>query len=41
MAAGATDTGIAETLSTGDEYLFLRDPWGLCLQLIKRLKPLV
>ena len=41
LAAGATDTGIAETLATGDEYIFLRDPWGLSLQLIKRLKPLI
>ncbi len=41
LSAGATDTGIAETLPTGDEYVFVRDPWGVSVQLIKRSAPLV
>lgn len=41
LAAGASDIGIAETLPNGDEYIFLRDPWGLCLQLIRRVAPIL
>jgi hypothetical protein len=25
----------------GDEMVFLRDPWGVALQLVKRMVPLV
>lgn len=41
LAAGATDLDMATTLSTGDAYVFLRDPWGVSFQLIKRMQPLV
>lgn len=41
LAAGATDLKMAVTLPTGDAYEFLRDPWGVSVQLIKRSKPLV
>lgn len=41
LAAGATDTGITDTLPTGDSYFFMQDPWGVSIQLIKRLKPLL
>ncbi len=39
--AGASDTGISDTLPTGDAYSFVQDPWGLSIQLIKRPKPLL
>ncbi|MCA9838067.1 MAG: VOC family protein [Trueperaceae bacterium] len=41
LAAGASDTGIAETLPNGDTYVFLHDPWGLSIQLIKRVAPIL
>ena len=41
MSAGATDTGISQTLPTGDEFVFVRDPWGLAVQIIKRPGPLI
>ncbi len=41
LAAGGTSEGDPFVLPSGDTTAFLRDPWGLCIQLIKRLKPLV
>ncbi len=40
LAAGATLDGDVHVMPTGDLLLFLRDPWGLTLQLAKRKKPL-
>ena len=40
LAAGATLDGDIHALPTGDLLLFLRDPWGLTLQLAKRKIPL-
>ena len=41
LAAGATDAGEIETTPTGDRLLFLRDPWGVPLQLLTRAEPFV
>jgi glyoxylase I family protein len=35
-AAGATPEGEIQNLPNGDSMTFLRDPWGLTLQLVKR-----
>jgi len=41
LAAGATAVGEIEITSGGDEMAWLRDPWGLALQLVKRASPLL
>ncbi len=41
LAAGATRAGEVVVTPTGDEMTFLRDPWGMALQLVKRAAPLV
>lgn len=41
LAAGATGAGEVSQTPGGDELLFLRDPWGITLQLVKRAKPLL
>ena len=41
LAAGATDASKIETTPTGDQLLFLRDPWGVPLQLLKRADPFI
>jgi glyoxylase I family protein len=41
LAAGATKASEIVTTETGDVMTFVRDPWGLTVQLVKRLKPLV
>ena len=41
LKAGAT---LAEDLSTnpaGDQFVMLRDPWGIPLQLVKRVTPML
>lgn len=40
LKAGARAEGEAETTPAGDEIAFLRDPWGVTLQLVKRARPL-
>ncbi len=40
LAAGCTPEGEVGTVQGGDAACFVRDPWGLCLQLVKRIKPL-
>jgi catechol 2,3-dioxygenase-like lactoylglutathione lyase family enzyme len=35
-AAGATHVSGPEVVAGGDEVAMLRDPWGLCVQLVKR-----
>jgi glyoxylase I family protein len=39
--AGATAAGDIVTTDSGDEMTFLRDPWNLTIQLVKRAKPLL
>jgi glyoxylase I family protein len=41
VAAGANRAGELETTAVGDQLLFLRDPWGVCIQLVKRAKAIV
>jgi catechol 2,3-dioxygenase-like lactoylglutathione lyase family enzyme len=40
IAAGATPEGEIGTVASGDAAAFVRDPWGLMIQLITRIKPL-
>jgi catechol 2,3-dioxygenase-like lactoylglutathione lyase family enzyme len=40
LAAGARGAGEVTITPTGDEMTFLRDPWGVPLQLVKRATPL-
>ncbi len=40
LAAGATPAGDLTTTDLGDEFVIVRDPWGLPLQLMKRAKPI-
>ncbi len=41
LAAGATSAGDVIATPTGDELTFLRDPWGVTVQLVKRAQPLM
>lgn len=40
-AAGGTQDGETITTPQGDEMAFVRDPWGVVLQLIKRASPMI
>jgi glyoxylase I family protein len=40
-AAGAIDVGEIATTPANDQLLFLRDPWSVPLQLVKRATPLL
>ena len=40
-AAGATNVGDISTTPANDKLLFLRDPWSVPLQLVKRATPLL
>lgn len=41
LKAGATRAGDIVTTETGDVMTFLKDPWGVTLQLVKRARPLM
>ncbi|MBI1880939.1 MAG: VOC family protein [Chloroflexi bacterium] len=41
VSAGATADGETMTTPVGDQLAFVRDPWGVTLQLVKRAKPLL
>lgn len=41
LAAGATSAGEVTETPAGDVMTFLRDPWGVPLQLVKRAAPLL
>jgi catechol 2,3-dioxygenase-like lactoylglutathione lyase family enzyme len=41
LAAGATVAKDIHTTPDGDEMAFLRDPWGVVIQLVKRARPLL
>ncbi|OAI51231.1 glyoxalase [Planctomycetaceae bacterium SCGC AG-212-F19] len=41
LAAGASGAGDISRTPNGDELLFLRDPWGITLQFVKRATPLI
>jgi len=40
-AAGAAREGEVQNLPNGDSMTFLRDPWGLTLQLVRRGEPMI
>ncbi|MFP6766247.1 MAG: VOC family protein [Planctomycetaceae bacterium] len=40
-AAGATEEGNIQNLPNGDSMAFVRDPWGLTLQLVRRGEPMI
>ena len=40
LSAGATAADEIETTPAGDRIVFLRDPWGVSLQLVSRAKAL-
>jgi len=41
LAAGARSAGEVVVTPAGDEMTFLRDPWGVALQLERRATPLL
>ncbi|MCL6509718.1 MAG: VOC family protein [Anaerolineae bacterium] len=41
IAAGATAEGEISTTPAGDKLCFLRDPWGMTLQLVMRASPML
>lgn len=41
LAAGATSASPVTKAANGDEMTFLRDPWGVALQFVKRGTPLM
>ena len=41
LAAGATSAGEVVTTESGDVMTFVRSPWGVTIQLVKRVKPLL
>jgi glyoxylase I family protein len=41
LAAGATVAKDIHTTPDGDEMAFLRDPWGVVIQLVRRARPLL
>jgi len=41
LSAGASSAGDVTRTPAGDEMVFLRDPWGVALQLVKRAMPLL
>lgn len=41
LAAGMIADGDIQTTATGDRLAFLRDPWGIVVQLVQRSRPLL
>ncbi len=41
IAAGGSAAGEVNTTPTGDKLAFIRDPWGLTLQLVQRAIPML
>jgi catechol 2,3-dioxygenase-like lactoylglutathione lyase family enzyme len=40
-AAGATLDGDIDERANGDRLAFLRDPWGIAIQLVQRVQPMI
>lgn len=40
LAAGAMPSGEILTMGNGDRLGFVRDPWGVCIQILQRAVPL-
>jgi glyoxylase I family protein len=41
VAAGATQVGGIDRPVSGDVLAMLRDPWGVCIQLVRRAQPML
>lgn len=41
VAAGATLDGDIDNRANGDRLAFLRDPWGIAIQLVQRVQPML
>lgn len=41
LAVGATPAGDIVTTEAGDVMTFVRDPWSVTIQLVKRVKPML
>ena len=41
LAAGATVDAELETIPSGDQILMMRDPFGFCIQLVRRQEPMI
>ncbi|QDT54524.1 Glyoxalase-like domain protein [Caulifigura coniformis] len=41
VAAGGLHVSGPEVVAGGDEVAMLRDPWGVCVQLVKRSQPML
>ena len=41
IEAGATAVGDIVTTDAGDTMAFLQDPWGIAIQLVRRVRPLL
>jgi catechol 2,3-dioxygenase-like lactoylglutathione lyase family enzyme len=41
LTAGATPAGDIVTTETGDVMTFVRDPWNVTVQFVKRVKPMI
>ena len=41
IAGGGKADGEINTTAAGDKLAFVRDPWGLTLQLVQRAKPML
>jgi len=41
VAVGASQDGEINNTPAGDRLVFLRDPWGICLQLVARANPIL
>jgi glyoxylase I family protein len=41
LDAGATAVGEVVVTDAGDEMAFLQDPWGVAIQLVRRVQPLL
>jgi catechol 2,3-dioxygenase-like lactoylglutathione lyase family enzyme len=41
VSAGAKMVGAIDRAPNGDQLAMLRDPWGICLQLVRRAQPML
>ncbi|MBX3442264.1 MAG: VOC family protein [Planctomyces sp.] len=41
VAAGAVQIGQFDRAANGDRLAMLRDPWGVCVQLVERAQPML
>ena len=41
LAAGSTAVGDVDVTAAGDQLVFVRDPWGVTIQILHRKEPMV